>query len=64
MVARGADCGGQGLSYLIHFMIEAIGSLIAIFAYKSHHCRHWWHRGLIWTVLSMLTTVLTVQIVG
>jgi uncharacterized protein (DUF983 family) len=50
--------------YAIHFAIEAIGSLIAIAAYATHRCQDWWHRALIWMVLTILTTVITVQIVG
>lgn len=50
--------------YAIHFGLEAAGSLIAIFAYASHRCNTWWHRALIWTVLSIATTIVTVQVVG
>lgn len=50
--------------YLVHFALEAIGSLIAIFAYRSHRCNTWWHRAVIWTVLSMATTFTTVQVIG
>jgi hypothetical protein len=52
------------MDYLIHFLLEATGSLIALFAYRNHHCNTWWHRGLIWIMLTALTTVVTVQTVG
>lgn len=52
------------MTYLIHFGLEAVGSLIAIYAYRSHRCRHGWHKAAIWVVLSMATTVATVQIIG
>lgn len=52
------------MDYLIHFSLEAVGSLIAIFAYKSHKCQYWWHRAMIWVVLSMFTTYVTVQLAG
>jgi hypothetical protein len=53
------------IDYLVHFGLEAIGSLIAIAAYKSHRlCRTRWHKFGIWLALSMLTTVVTVQVVG
>lgn len=52
-------------AYLAHFTLEAIGSLIAIAAYKSHKlCRTKWHKFGIWLALSMITTIVTVQIVG
>lgn len=50
--------------YVIHFGLEATGSLIAIFAYASHRCVHWWHKAAIWTVLTAATTFVTVQLVG
>lgn len=50
---------------LTHFSLEAIGSLIAIAAYKSHKlCRTKWHKFGIWCALSMLTTIVTVLVVG
>lgn len=52
------------LDYAVHFGLEATGSLIAIFAYKNHRCNTGWHRIAIWTILSLITTVATVQAVG
>ena len=50
---------------ITHFGLEAIGSLIAIAAYKSHKlCRTRWHKFGIWLALSMLTTVVTVLVVN
>lgn len=53
------------MNYLIHFSLEAVGSLIAIAAYKSHKlCKTKWHKFGIWAALSMATTIITVQMVG
>lgn len=52
------------VDYLVHFGLEAVGSLIAIFAYRSHRCQHTWHRAVIWTALTAITTVVTVNVVG
>ena len=52
------------LDYAVHFGLEATGSLIAIFAYKNHRCNTGWHRVAIWAILSLITTVITVQAVG
>lgn len=55
---------GVLVDYGVHFGLEAVGSLIAIFAYRSHHCQHWSHRALIWILLTAATTVITVNVVG
>lgn len=53
------------LDYVVHFGLEATGSLIAIGAYKSHKlCKTKWHKFGIWFALSLLTTIVTVQLVG
>lgn len=52
------------LDYLVHFGLEATGSLIAILAYQTHRCRTPWHRLAIWTLLTAATTAVTVQVVG
>lgn len=48
--------------YLIHFGLEALGSVIALYAYRF--CNHTWHQLAIWFILSSLTTTLTVSLVG
>lgn len=52
------------MDYVIHFLLEAVGSLIALYAYRSHRCSHVWHKSAIWLVLTMLTTYVTVSLVG
>lgn len=50
--------------YIIHFLVEALGGVIAMVAYRTHVCRHWWHKALIWTVLTAITSILTVHAAG
>jgi len=52
------------VDFALHFALEAIGSLIAIFAYRSHRCSKTWHKAAIWTGLTFLTTLVTVLMVG
>jgi hypothetical protein len=53
---------GPVLDYVTHFGLEAIGSSIGIYAYN--YCQHLWHKLLVWTVLSVFTTIVTVSLVG
>lgn len=53
---------GPVLDYVIHFGLEAIGSVIGIYAYNF--CHHMWHKVVVWTMLAVLMTVLTVSLVG
>ena len=50
------------MEYIIHFALEAVGAAIGVFAYRF--CQHDWHRWTIWFVLSAITTIVTVQLVG
>lgn len=48
--------------YVAHFMIDAVGSVIGVYAYRW--CNHFWHRAMVWFVLSAIWTVVTVQTIG
>jgi NADH:ubiquinone oxidoreductase subunit 5 (subunit L)/multisubunit Na+/H+ antiporter MnhA subunit len=50
------------MQILIHMLLEGIGSLVGIYAYR--YCEHNWHRVAIWVSLTALTSIITVQIVG
>lgn len=50
------------MDYVIHFALEAVGGLTCSCAVRF--CRHRLLTGLCWFVLSALSTVTTVQIVG
>jgi VIT1/CCC1 family predicted Fe2+/Mn2+ transporter len=50
------------LPYIEHWMVECIGSAIGVVAYRF--CPHRHHRWIVWVVLSIITTVITVQLVG
>lgn len=49
--------------YLVHFMLEVIGQGVLVLAY-NHVCTKVWHRATIWFVGTLLTTILTVNLVG
>jgi hypothetical protein len=47
---------------LIHMGLEAVGGLVAWYAYGF--CKHWHHRLLVYLALSFVFSVLTVHLVG
>lgn len=49
--------------YIVHFLLEVIGQGVLWLAY-THVCRKGWHRATIWFVGTLLTTILTVQVIG
>jgi hypothetical protein len=49
--------------YVIHFGLEVTGQAVLLLAY-THFCRHNWHRAAIWFIGTLLTTILTVNLVG
>lgn len=49
--------------YLIHFVLELVGQGVLVLAYR-HVCRKDWHRIAIWLSGTLLTTILTVNLVG
>jgi hypothetical protein len=51
------------MDYLVHFGLEVIGQGVLVLAYK-HVCRSDWHRFVIWFVGTLLTTIITVSLVG
>jgi hypothetical protein len=51
------------MDYVIHFGLEVVGQAILIVAYK-HVCKKDWHRVAIWFFGTLLTTILTVHMVG
>jgi hypothetical protein len=50
------------LDIAIHMGLEAIGGGVAYYAYGF--CHHWRHRLAVWFALSLLFSIVTVQIVG
>ena len=46
----------------IHMLLEAIGGLVLLYAYKF--CEHRLHQILVWFVLAFGFSYITVQIVG
>lgn len=66
MAAREASGKGRSVivenPYVAHFLIDTVGSAIGVYAYRL--CNHFWHRALMWLVLSVAWTILTVQLVG
>jgi hypothetical protein len=50
-------------AYLVHFLLECVGQLVLFVAYK-HVCRKDWHRVAIWLVGTLLTTIITVNLIG
>lgn len=50
------------MDYLIHFGLETIGGLVALYAYQF--CDHTWHKLAVWITFSMATTIATVHLVG
>lgn len=51
------------MDYAIHFGLEVIGQGVLVLAY-NHVCRKAWHRASIWFVGTLLTTIVTVNLVG
>jgi hypothetical protein len=51
------------VKYLVHFLLECIGQGVLYLAYK-HACRTDWHRVAIWFVGTLLTTIVTVHLIG
>ena len=51
------------MDYVIHFGLEVIGQLVLWLAY-THVCRSQWHRVAIWFLGTLLTTIITVNLVG
>jgi hypothetical protein len=51
------------MAYVVHFLLECIGQGVLWLAYK-HVCRSAWHTPAIWLVGTLLTTILTVHLVG
>lgn len=51
------------MNYLTHFALEVIGQGVLWLAYK-HVCRTQWHSVAIWFVGTILTTILTVNLIG
>lgn len=48
---------------LVHFGLEVVGQGVLWLAY-THVCRKQWHRVAIWFLGTLLTTILTVNIIG
>ena len=51
------------MDYAIHFLLEVLGQAVLVLAYQ-HVCRKSWHRTAIWFVGTLLTTIITVNIIG
>lgn len=51
------------MDYLIHFALEVIGQGVLVLAYK-HVCSEDWHRFAIWFLGTLVTTIITVSLVG
>lgn len=51
------------MDYFVHFMLECMGQAVLWGAYK-HVCRASWHRTAIWFVGTLLTSIITVHMVG
>ena len=51
------------MDYVIHFGLECVGQAVLWLAY-THVCKKTWHRGAIWFFGTLLTTILTVHVVG
>lgn len=46
----------------LHMVLEAIGGAVAWYAYGF--CNHWRHRLLVWFVLALVFSYVTVRVVG
>lgn len=51
------------LDYIVHYGLELVGQGVLVLAYR-HVCRKAWHRYLIWQAGTILTTIITVSLVG
>src|SRR4051794_40716769 len=49
-------------AYAVHFLLECLGQVVLFVAYK-HVCRKDWHRVAIWLVGTLLTTIITVNLI-
>lgn len=49
--------------YVVHFAVEVVGQGVLVLTYK-HVCSKDWHRFAIWFLGTLLTTILTVHLVG
>lgn len=49
--------------YVVHFMLEVIGQGVLWLAY-THVCKRPWHRFAIWFLGTLVTTIITVHLVG
>jgi hypothetical protein len=47
---------------LLHCGLEGVGAGIGVYAYNL--CNHTWHRVAMWAALTLVTSYLTVGIVG
>ena len=50
------------VDYAVHFGVDVCGTLATLYALR--YCHHVWHQFLIWFGLSVLVTVVTVNLVG
>lgn len=50
-------------AYLVHFLLECVGQAVLWGAY-THVCRKSWHRAAIWFIGTLLTTIITVNLIG
>jgi hypothetical protein len=51
------------LDYLVHFGLEVVGQIVLWIAYK-HVCSKQWHTVAIWFLGTLLTTIITVNLIG
>lgn len=50
-------------AYLVHFLLECVGQAVLWLAY-THVCKKSWHRAAIWFFGTLLTTIVTVHLIG
>jgi hypothetical protein len=50
------------LPYVEHWLLECLGSAIGVYAYRF--CKHKHHQWMVWIILSILGTVVTVKLIG
>jgi hypothetical protein len=51
------------MAYLVHFLLEVVGQAVLWVAY-THVCRKPWHRASIWFIGTLVTTIITVNLIG
>lgn len=49
--------------YVTHFLMDVMGQGVLWLAY-THVCRKTWHRATIWFLGTLLTTIITVNLIG